>query len=140
METQQLEQSAAEAAANESAEESDEDADGDDAASDSDGGEANEEDEDEEEDEEHDEALGDVDPAFRQRVAEALKVSGMDAGEDVEEGSEAESEEYWDDDQMMKVDEQLAQVFRERAAAASKNDMKRKSTIKLPMVSFMCSL
>ncbi|OXH24380.1 DNA polymerase phi subunit [Cryptococcus neoformans] len=120
----QLEQSAAEAAANESAEESDGDADGDDAASDSDDGETNEEDEDEEEGEEDDEDLGDVDPAFRQRVAEALKMSGMDAGEDVEEGSEAESEEYWDDDQMMKVDEQLAQVFRERAAAASKNDMK----------------
>lgn len=84
--------------------------------------------------------MGEVDPAFRQRVAEALKVSGMDAGEDVEEGSEAESEEYWDDDQMMKVDEQLAQVFRERAAATSKNDMKRKSTIKLFMISHVLIL
>lgn len=84
--------------------------------------------------------MGEVDPAFRQRVAEALKVSGMDAGEDVEEGSEAESEEYWDDDQMMKVDEQLAQVFRERAAATSKNDMKRKSAIKLPMISHVLIL
>ncbi|ADV20875.1 DNA-directed DNA polymerase, putative [Cryptococcus gattii WM276] len=120
----QLEQSAAEAAANESEEESDEDAEGDEAASGSDDGQASEEDEDEEEEQEDDEDLGEVDPAFRQRVAEALKVSGMDAGEDVEEGSEAESEEYWDDDQMMKVDEQLAQVFRERAAATSKNDMK----------------
>lgn len=119
---------------------SDEDAEGDEATSGSDDGQASEEDEDEEEEEEDDEALGEVDPAFRQRVAEALKVSGMDAGEDVEEGSEAESEEYWDDDQMMKVDEQLAQVFRERAAATSKNDMKRKSTIKLLMISHVLIL
>lgn len=119
---------------------SDEDAEGDEATSGSDDGQASEEDEDEEEEEEDDEDLGEVDPAFRQRVAEALKVSGMDAGEDVEEGSEAESEEYWDDDQMMKVDEQLAQVFRERAAATSKNDMKRKSTIKLLMISHVLIL
>lgn len=119
---------------------SDEDAEGDEATSGSDDGQASEEDEDEEEEEEDGEDLGEVDPAFRQRVAEALKVSGMDAGEDVEEGSEAESEEYWDDDQMMKVDEQLAQVFRERAAATSKNDMKRKSTIKLLMISHVLIL
>lgn len=119
---------------------SDEDAEGDEATSGSDDGQASEEDEDEEEEEEDDEDLGEVDPAFRQRVAEALKVSGMDAGEDVDEGSEAESEEYWDDDQMMKVDEQLAQVFRERAAATSKNDMKRKPTIKLLMISHVLIL
>lgn len=65
--------------------------------------------------------MGDVDPAFRARVAAALQVSGMDveANGDAEDDDEESDEEVWDDEQMLKVDEQLAAVFRDRAAAGS---------------------
>lgn len=72
--------------------------------------------------EEEEEEMGDVDPAFRARVAEALQVSGMgvEKAEDGESSDDDSSDgEVWDDEQMLKVDEQLAAVFRDRAAAGS---------------------
>lgn len=88
------------------------------------------EDEDEEDDEEvsdagseeDEEELGAVDPAFRARVAAALQVSGMDVDQDGDEDDEESDDEVWDDEQMMKVDEQLAAVFKERAGAGKKVD------------------
>lgn len=72
--------------------------------------------------EEDDEEMGDVDPAFRARVAEALQVSGMGVeakdGDSSDDGSESDGS-VWDDEQMLKVDEQLAAVFRDRATASS---------------------
>ena len=92
-------------------------------------GSASDDDEDEESEaesddaEEDDEVMGDVDPAFRARVAEALQVSGMGVeAKGDEESSDDDSEsdgEVWDDEQMLKVDEQLAAVFRDRATASS---------------------
>lgn len=70
-----------------------------------------------------------VDPEFRRRVAEALKVSGVLA-EDKEGDDEDDSdnESVWDDDQMMKVDEQLAAVFKTaRGDKDKKSDLKRES-------------
>ncbi|ORY24385.1 DNA polymerase phi-domain-containing protein [Naematelia encephala] len=69
-----------------------------------------------------------VDPAFRARVAEALQVSGMaldgdNAADDDDDEDEESDEEVWDDEQMMKVDEQLAEVFRQQAGN-KKTDMK----------------
>jgi len=91
------------------------------SASDDDEAEASEAESDEAE--EDDEEMGDVDPAFRARVAEALQVSGMgvDAkadGDSSDDESDSDSE-VWDDEQMMKVDEQLAAVFKDRATASS---------------------
>ena len=92
-------------------------------------------------DEDEDDAEAVVDPEFRRRVAEALQVAGMlDDGtnqkrprtdddslsnpdEDSEDGSSSE-EELWDDDQMLKVDQQLAEVFRQRAGTARKGNLK----------------
>jgi len=86
-----------------------------------------EEDEEELEEEEEDDASLKVDPEFRRRVAEALQVSGMGVDDDAEEGdSDDESDgEVWDDDKMMLVDEQLAEVFRQRANAGKSSDFKR---------------
>ena len=89
---------------------------------------------------EEDDPLAPVDPAFRRRVAEALQVAGMlddgttrpngkssssedDSEDDDDDGSSSE-EELWDDDQMLKVDEQLAEVFRQRAGTARKGNLK----------------
>lgn len=103
------------------------------------------EDEDESEEEEEsdvevdDEDMGDVDPAFRKRVEEALRAAGMDPEGDGHEGAdgeedEAESsdEEVWDDEQMMKVDEHLAKVFRDRKEGNPKQKAKRTSFLSTP--------
>lgn len=87
--------------------------------------EVDDEDDDEEESDvesdDEDEEMGTVDPACRARVAAALQVSGMDVDQDAEDDEDEESdEEVWDDEQMMKVDEQLAAVFKERAGAGKK--------------------
>ena len=60
-----------------------------------------------------------VDPELRRKIEEALRVNGIEpaTGE-----TESEEEELMDDDQMMAIDEQLAQVFRARA-----NEKKGKS-------------
>ncbi|TYJ59151.1 hypothetical protein B9479_000140 [Cryptococcus floricola] len=121
----QLEQSAAEAAADGH---SDEEAEDDEGSSDE--AEDNESESDEDDPEVDDEEMGDVDPEFRKRVAEALQVSGMggDGEEDGKSEADSEDDEVWDDEQMMKVDEQLAKVFKERATASSKNDKKQNLT------------
>ncbi|KAK4686071.1 DNA polymerase phi, partial [Tremellales sp. Uapishka_1] len=124
----QLEQSVASAAA---ADEEDEDDIEDTIDDEEDSQEDEDEDEEEEEsssdegedEEEEEDDMAPVDAAFRQRVAEALQVSGMDvdgkAGEE-EDASDTESEEIWDDEQMMKVDAQLAAVFKDRAGSSTK--------------------
>lgn len=90
--------------------------------------ESDDEDEEEPEEEEEDDANLKVDPEFRRRVAEALQVSGMGVDDDAEGDSDDESdEEVWDDDKMMQVDEQLAEVFRQRANAGKSSDFKRES-------------
>jgi DNA polymerase phi len=118
-----LEQTAASAAAAEADEEaSDEEAEDADAAK-SDGSDdvESEDDSDDAEDEDDEDDDGDVDPAFRQRVAEALQVSGMgiDGNADGDVDSDEESE-VWDDERMMQVDEQLAAVFKERSSTTTK--------------------
>jgi DNA polymerase phi len=54
---------------------------------------------------------GEVDLELRNKIEEALRVNGIEpaTGE-----TDSEDEELMDDDQMMAVDEQLAQVFRSR--------------------------
>ncbi|WVQ79016.1 hypothetical protein IAT38_001108 [Cryptococcus sp. DSM 104549] len=114
----QLEQTVASAAAAEGEDDegSDDEDDDEEASGDEDDASSAEE---EEEDEDEDD-MGDVDPAFRQRVADAL---GLGAVDDEDADSDAESE-HWDDEQMLKVDEQLASVFRERAATSKRTDLK----------------
>lgn len=65
---------------------------------------------------------------------------GVDGGDDDAEDSDAESDEEdddnWDDDQMLKVDEQLAEIFKQQAAATSgskKSEQKRKLVILLDL-------
>ncbi|WVR03854.1 hypothetical protein IAU60_000851 [Kwoniella sp. DSM 27419] len=124
--TAQLEQNVAETAA---AEGSDEGEDDDEEAEeedeeDEDDDEEDEESEDDDVDEDEDD-LAPVDPAFRARVAEALQVSGMGVDENAQDGdSDEEDEDVWDDEQMMKVDEQLAEVFRQQASGTKRSDMK----------------
>lgn len=52
-----------------------------------------------------------IDLELRSKIEEALKVNGIEpaTGE-----TDSEDEELMDDDQMMAIDEQLAQVFRSR--------------------------
>ncbi|WVF67165.1 hypothetical protein IAT40_001911 [Kwoniella sp. CBS 6097] len=127
--TAQLEQNTATAAA---AEAEDDDEEGSDAEVNGASDEDEEEDEVEEESEDDDEEEADddeddmapVDPAFRARVAEALNVAGMGVNEDADSDDEDEEEEVWDDEQMMKVDEQLAEVFRQQASGTKRSDLK----------------
>ncbi|KAL7419801.1 DNA-directed DNA polymerase [Cryptotrichosporon argae] len=120
----QLEATAAEAAE----QESDEDVEDDDNEASIDGADEDaDEDADDDDDDEEDSEDGDaVDPEFRKRVAAALQVSGLGVDEDATagEGDEDEDEEAWDDEQMMKVDAQLAAVFRERAGTSKRADLK----------------
>jgi len=83
--------------------------------------------------EEDEEDLPPVDPAFRRKVAAALKSAGVgidegdaeDGDEDEEEDDEDSDGDVWDDEQMDKVDEQLAAVFKERATMDKKTSSKR---------------
>jgi len=73
-----------------------------------------------ESDDSHDPSVEeDDDPELRRKIEEALRVNGIEpaTGE-----TESEEEELMDDDQMIAIDEQLAQVFRARA-----NEKKGKS-------------
>ncbi|KAJ7273570.1 DNA polymerase phi-domain-containing protein [Mycena haematopus] len=56
---------------------------------------------------------GEVDPELRSKIAEALRVNGVDAASGHDDDDDSD-EELMDDDQMLAVDEQLAQVFRLR--------------------------
>ncbi|KAF9069832.1 DNA polymerase phi-domain-containing protein [Rhodocollybia butyracea] len=69
-----------------------------------------------------------VDEELRQKILEALSVNGVEAANEDDEESE---EEFMDDDQMMAIDEQLAEVFRSRVneKKASKDvDAQREAT------------
>ncbi|OCF44480.1 DNA polymerase phi subunit [Kwoniella heveanensis CBS 569] len=115
--TAQLEQNAATAAAAEAEDDDEEESDGEDEEGSGDDDEAEEDDDDEDD-------MAPVDPAFRARVAEALNVAGMGVNEDADGDDEDEEEEVWDDEQMMKVDEQLAEVFRQQASGTKRSDLK----------------
>ncbi|KAJ3880960.1 DNA polymerase phi-domain-containing protein [Lentinula edodes] len=83
---------------------------------------------DEEDDENEDSDNEEVDEELRQRILEALSVNGIKAANEEDEDSE---EEYMDDDQMMAIDEHLAEVFRSRVneKKASKDlDAQREAT------------
>jgi DNA polymerase phi len=60
----------------------------------------------------------DVDPELRKRIAEALQVNGADIdlngmGDDDEEGDESDGDELlMDDDQMLALDDKLAEIFK----------------------------
>jgi DNA polymerase phi len=85
-------------------------------------------DEDESDDvaEDDDDDMAPVDPAFRQRVADALQGALMDIDGDDKDSDDESDEEVWDDEQMMQVDEQLAEVFRQQAGSTTKrSDLKR---------------
>ncbi|GMK55691.1 hypothetical protein CspeluHIS016_0207470 [Cutaneotrichosporon spelunceum] len=90
-----------------------------------------EDDEDDDEDESDSETVAsddtdanaEVDPEFRRRVAEALKVSGVLDDKEDDEDADSDDESVWDDEQMMKVDEQLAAVFKQQASS-KKADLK----------------
>lgn len=57
---------------------------------------------------------------------------GIDGDDESKEDDEEESdEEVWDDEQMLKVDEQLAEVFRQRANADKSKDFKSGSRLGL---------
>lgn len=114
----QLESSAAAEAADEEDEDSEDEEEDEEEEDDED-----DEDDDDEDIDESDDDNAEVDPEFRRRVAEALKVSGA---LDDEEDEDSDNESVWDDDQMMKVDEQLAAVFKSQAAGKSdtKSDLK----------------
>ncbi|KAK7014985.1 DNA polymerase phi-domain-containing protein [Favolaschia claudopus] len=74
---------------------------------------------------------GEVDPELRRKIAEALRVNGADAASQDEDGDDdASEEELMDDEQMLAVDDQLAQIFRMREnASKSRNvDTQREAT------------
>ena len=67
----------------------------------------------------------DADPELRDKVAAALKSMGMAASDDDsdadgsdKDGSESE-DEVLDDEQMLELDEQLAEIFRARKAESA---------------------
>lgn len=72
-------------------------------------GESSDEAEDEEEDENEEEDL-----ELRRKIEEALRVNGVEAA--TGDSDDESEEELMDDDQMLAIDEQLAAVFRARAA------------------------
>ena len=71
-----------------------------------------EEEESQDDDSDVDSDDAEVDLELRNKIEEALRVNGIEpaTGE-----TDSEDEELMDDDQMMVIDEQLAQVFRSRA-------------------------
>lgn len=70
------------------------------------------EDEDEDEDDEVDDNNDEDVQELRRKIEEALKVNGIEAA--TGDSDEDSDEDLMDDDQMMAIDEQLAQVFRSR--------------------------
>lgn len=72
---------------------------------------------DEEEEEEADEDVEEVDPVLRQKIKEALRVNGMadEQSEEDDDDSDAESDiTAADDEQMMQLDDKLAEIFRQQ--------------------------
>lgn len=88
------------------------------------------EDDDSEDDDEDDGIDLDADPELRDKVAAALKSMGMGGDdEDEEDEQEDEDEELLDDDQMMQLDEQLAEIFRSRKTMAKENRQEQEDTL-----------
>jgi DNA polymerase phi len=77
------------------------------------------------EDDEDEDENPPVDPAFRQRVAEALGVSGVAVDDETESDASDGDSEVWDDEQILKVDEQLAEAFRQQANTSKRSGLKR---------------
>ncbi|KAG8892065.1 hypothetical protein FRB99_003133, partial [Tulasnella sp. 403] len=85
---------------------------------------------------------GDVDPEFRRRVAEALQMEDEYMNGDAESNSATDSEsdvEMMDDDQMMALDEKLAEIFRQRAneLQGRKGAQREASLFKIRVVDFI---
>jgi len=104
----------------------------------SDSGDDGEDDEsDEDSDADGDDIDLDADPELRDKVAAALKSMGM-GGDDDEDNDEAEAEDgeadededdLLDDDQMMQLDEQLAEIFKSRKTMANENRAEQENTL-----------
>ena len=69
-----------------------------------------------------------VDPVFRRQVAQALQVTDpLEEEQEDDSGFESAEESDWDDEQMLAVDERLAEVFRQQARAKQRTSLKRPS-------------
>jgi len=66
------------------------------------------------EDEAEDEEDEEPDLELRSKIEEALRASGIEPADNSED--DTEEEELMDDDQMMAIDDQLADIFRSRAS------------------------
>ena len=66
-----------------------------------------------EDDEDEDEEDEEPDLELRSKIEEALRASGIEPADDSE--GDSEEDEVMDDDQMMAIDDQLAEIFRSRA-------------------------
>ena len=73
-----------------------------------------ESDDDEGEDEDEEGESEEPDLELRSKIEEALRASGIEPADD-SEGGDSEEDEVMDDDQMMAIDDQLAEIFRSRA-------------------------
>ena len=69
-----------------------------------------------EDDEDEDEDDGEPDLELRSKIEEALRASGIEPADDSEGEDDSEEEEVMDDDQMIAIDDQLAEIFRSRAS------------------------
>lgn len=88
-----------------------------------------EEEDDSEEEEDEEDDSGDVDPELRKRIAEALQVNGADAAEaEGGEDSDSEDELLMDDDQMLALDDKLAEIFKSQVMGKKgKKDAQREA-------------
>ena len=71
-----------------------------------------------EDDEDEDEDDGEPDLELRSKIEEALRAGGIEPADDSEgeDDSEEEEGEVMDDDQMMAIDDKLAEIFRSRVS------------------------
>ncbi len=88
--------------------------------------------EDEDDDIESDDANEEVDPEFRRKVAEALQVSGMADADAEDSDSKEDSDDddisiTMDDDQMLQLDEKLAEVFQQQRQGKTGKSESRKT-------------
>lgn len=97
------------------AEDEDEDADDEDVEDEDD-----DESEDEGGDEEESEGDEAEDPELRRKITEVLRANGIEAA--TGESDEESEEEEMDDDQMIAIDDQLAQIFKEQRKGKGKGE------------------
>lgn len=81
------------------------------------------EDDSEETGEDDDESEGDEaeDPELRRKITEVLRANGIEAA--TGESDDESEEEDMDDDQMIAIDDQLAQIFKEQRKGKGKGEM-----------------